>query len=176
MAPKDENELRHMIYTAIEHTGPVAIRYPRGNGLGGPSDPELKAIAIGESEVIKEGEEMVIIALGNCVAPSLEAAVGLEKEGHSVAVINCRFVKPLDRKLAVTAQKVGRVLIVEENIRQGGLGGAFLELLNDMDIENVRIKRIGLPDKFIEHGPAGLLRKNYYLDAEGIMQKARELL
>ena len=176
MAPKDENELRHMIYTAIEHTGPVAIRYPRGNGLGVPCDPELKAIAIGESEVIKEGEEMVIIALGNCVAPSLEAAVGLEKEGHSVAVINCRFVKPLDRKLAETARKVGRVLIVEENIRQGGLGGAFLELLNDMDIGNVRIKRIGLPDKFIEHGPAGLLRKNYSLDAEGIMQKARELL
>ena len=176
MAPKDENELRHMIYTAIEHSGPVAIRYPRGNGLGVPCDPELKAIAIGESEVIKEGEEMVIIALGNCVAPSLEAAVGLEKEGRSVAVINCRFVKPLDRKLAETARKVGRVLIVEENIRQGGLGGAFLELLNDMDIENVRIKRIGLPDKFIEHGPAGLLRKNYYLDAEGIMQKARELL
>jgi 1-deoxy-D-xylulose-5-phosphate synthase len=176
MSPKDENELRHMIYTAIEHSGPVAIRYPRGNGLGVPCDPELKAIAIGESEVIKEGEEIVIIALGNCVAPSLEAAAGLEKEGRSAAVINCRFVKPLDRKLAETARKVGRVLIVEENIRQGGLGGAFLELLNDMDIENVRIKRIGLPDKFIEHGPSGLLRKNYYLDAEGIMQKARELL
>jgi 1-deoxy-D-xylulose-5-phosphate synthase len=176
MAPKDENELRHMIYTAIEHTGPVAIRYPRGNGLGVPCDPELKVIAIGESEVIKEGEEMVIIALGNCVAPSLEAAVGLENEGHSVAVINCRFVKPLDKRLAETARKVGRVLIVEENIRQGGLGGAFLELLNDMGIENVRIKRIGLPDKFIEHGPAGLLRKNCGLDADGIMQKARELL
>jgi 1-deoxy-D-xylulose-5-phosphate synthase len=175
MAPKDENELRHMIYTAIEHTGPVAIRYPRGNGLGVPCDPELKAIAIGESEVIKEGEEMVIIALGNCVAPSIEAAVGLENEGHSVAVINCRFVKPLDKRLAETARKVGRVLIVEENIRQGGLGGAFLELLNDMGIENVRIKRIGLPDKFIEHGPAGLLRKNCGLDAEGIMQKAKEL-
>ncbi|SPD75783.1 1-deoxyxylulose-5-phosphate synthase, thiamine-requiring, FAD-requiring [uncultured Desulfobacterium sp.] len=176
MAPKDENELRHMIYTALEHPGPVAIRYPRGNGLGVVCDPELKAIAIGEAEVIKDGGEILIIALGNCVQPSLEAAEELEKEGRSVAVVNCRFVKPLDKRLADMAARIGRVLVVEENIRQGGLGSAFLEMLNDNGIEGVHIRRIGLPDKFIEHGPAGLLREKYGLDAEGIVQKARELL
>ncbi|MBW2144216.1 MAG: 1-deoxy-D-xylulose-5-phosphate synthase, partial [Deltaproteobacteria bacterium] len=176
MAPKDENELRHMIYTALKHPGPVAIRYPRGTGLGVTLDPEYKTIPMGQAEILQEGNDLMILALGNTVPPSLEAGARLEKEGLSVSVVNCRFVKPLDNRLAEIAASTGRVLVVEENIRQGGLGGAVLELFNDLGIENVRIKRIGLPDKFIEHGPANLLRENYGLDTTGILKAARDLL
>lgn len=176
MAPKDENELRHMIYTALKQPGPVAIRYPRGKGLGVPLDPEYKTIPMGQSETLKEGKDLVILALGSTVYPCLEAAANLEKEGSSVGVVNCRFVKPLEKGLAQIAASTGRVLVVEENIRQGGLGGAVLELFNDLVVENVFVKRLGLPDKFIEHGPADLLREYYGLDTAGIYKAAKELL
>jgi 1-deoxy-D-xylulose-5-phosphate synthase len=175
MAPKDENELRHMLYTALKHPGPAAIRYPRGNGLGIPLDPNYESIPIGQVEILKEGEDLVIIALGSMVSPSMEAAALLEKEEFSVGVINCRFVKPLDKKLVDYARAAGKVLVVEENVRQGGLGGAILELFNDLDVHNVRIKRIGLPDKFIEHGSSSLLREKYGLDTSGILEEARNL-
>ena len=175
MAPKDENELKHMLYTALNHSGPVAIRYPRGTGLGVPMDPEYKAIPIGESEMLREGKDLLIIALGSMVSPAMEAATMLEKEDLSVGVVNCRFVKPLDKTLADQARAVGKVLVVEENIRQGGLGSAVLELFNDMDLKNVRLKRIGLPDKFVEHGPLALLREKYGLDRSGVLKKARDL-
>ena len=175
MAPKDENELRQMLYTALTHSGPVAIRYPRGTGLGVPMDPEYKAIPIGESEILREGKDLLIIALGSMVSPAMEAAAILEEEDLSVGVANCRFVKPLDKALADQASAVGRVLVVEENIRQGGLGSAVLESFSDMDIKNVRLKRIGLPDKFVEHGPLGFLREKYGLDSSGILKEARDL-
>jgi len=175
MAPKDENELRHMLYTAIKHSGPVAIRYPRGTASGVPIDKEYKTIPIGESELLREGQDLLIIALGSMVSPSMEAARILEEEGLSVGVVNCRFVKPLDKRLADHAKAAGKVLVVEENIRQGGLGGAILELFNDMDVQNVRLKRIGLPDKFVEHGPLDLLREKYGLDTSGILKEARDL-
>jgi 1-deoxy-D-xylulose-5-phosphate synthase len=105
----------------------------------------------------------------------MEAATILKKEDLSVGVINCRFVKPLDKTLADQARAVGRVLVVEENIRQGGLGSALLEVFNDMDIQDVRLKRIGLPDKFVEHGPLALLREKYGLDTPGILKEARDL-
>jgi 1-deoxy-D-xylulose-5-phosphate synthase len=175
MAPKDENELRHMLHTALEQSGPVAIRYPRGVGVGIPLDSVYKSIPIGESEVLKEGKDLLIIALGSTVSPAMEAAMTLEEEGVSVGVVNCRFVKPLEKTLAQRAETVGKVLVVEENISQGGLGGALLELLNDMGMENIRIKRMGLPDKFIEHGPLALLREKYGLDAPGILKAARVL-
>jgi 1-deoxy-D-xylulose-5-phosphate synthase len=175
MAPKDENELRHMVYTALEQSGPVAIRYPRGAGVGVPLDSVYKSIPIGESEVLKEGKDLLIIALGNMVSPAMAAARTLEEEGASVGVVNCRFVKPLDQTLAQKAEAVGKILVVEENIGQGGLGGAMLELLSDMGVQNVRIKRMGLPDKFIEHGPSALLREIYGLDASGILKEARAL-
>ncbi|HEJ83800.1 MAG TPA: 1-deoxy-D-xylulose-5-phosphate synthase, partial [Desulfobacteraceae bacterium] len=120
MAPKDENELRHMLYTALQHPGPVAIRYPRGKGVGAAMDPEYKLLPIGQAEVLKEGKDLQIFALGSMVAPSLEAAAVLEKEGVSAGVVNCRFVKPLDSSLVDIAAASGRVLVVEENIRQGG--------------------------------------------------------
>ncbi|MBW2615798.1 MAG: 1-deoxy-D-xylulose-5-phosphate synthase, partial [Deltaproteobacteria bacterium] len=175
MAPKDENELRHMLYTALQQPGPVGIRYPRGKGHGVPMDKNYKNIPIGEAEILRQGKDLLILALGGTVNPSLEAAFHLEKEGCTACVVNCRFVKPLDRQLGELAGSIGRVLVVEENIRQGGLGGAVLELFNDMGIENVRTKRIGLPDKFVEHGPAALLREKYGLDSSGILKEARDL-
>lgn len=175
MAPKDENELRHMLYTAVQQPGPVAIRYPRGKGVGVPIDPEYKLIPIGQAEILVRGDDLIILALGSTVYPSLEAASLLEKEGFSVGVINCRFVKPLDMRLGELSAGVGRVLVVEENIRQGGFGGAVLEMFSDLGLEGVHVRRIGLPDKFIEHGAPGLLRHEYALDADGILEEARNL-
>ncbi len=175
MAPKDENELRHMIHTALKQSGPVAIRYPRGPGVGVPMDPEYKTIPVGEAEFLKEGRDLLIIALGSMVSPAREAARILEQEGVSAGVVNCRFVKPLDKRLAHKAQAVGKVLVVEENICQGGLGGALLELFGDMGVENVRVKRMGLPDQFVEHGPLAVLREKCGLDTSGILKEARNL-
>ncbi|MBW1782052.1 MAG: 1-deoxy-D-xylulose-5-phosphate synthase [Deltaproteobacteria bacterium] len=176
MAPKDENELRHMLYTALQHSGPVAIRYPRGKGVGVPIDPEYKLIPIGKAEVVREGDALQILALGSMVAPSLDAAASLEREGVSVGVVNCRFVKPLDRALVDMGASSARVLVVEENIRQGGLGGAVFELFNDAELRDVRVRRIGLPDKFVEHGPPEFLRAKYGLDSAGILKEAKALL
>ena len=176
MVPKDENELRHMLYTALQHDGPVAIRYPRGRGIGVPMDTEYKTIPIGEPEVLREGNDLQILAIGSMVYPSLNAAVALEKEGLSVGVVNCRFVKPLDKGLVDIVSSSGRVLVVEENIRQGGFGGAILELFNDLGPKNMSVKRIGLPDKFVEHGPQDVLREKYGLDSAGIISEARDLL
>jgi 1-deoxy-D-xylulose-5-phosphate synthase len=175
MAPKDENELRHMIYTALNHDGPVAIRYPRGVGMGVDLDPEYHLLNIGEAEILREGREVLIIALGSMVYPSMEAAEILAEEGISAGVVNCRSVKPLDKMLADYSRAAGRVLVVEENISQGGLGGAILELFSDMEMTNLLVKRLGLPDKFVEHGPLSLLREKCGLSGQGIAQKAREL-
>lgn len=176
MAPKDENELRHMLYTALQHDGPVAIRYPRGRGIGVPMDKEYKTIPIGKPEILREGNDLQILAIGSMVYPSLNAAAALEKEGLSVGVVNCRFVKPLDKGLVGIVSSSGRVLVVEENIRQGGFGGAILELFNDLGLKNMSVKRMGLPDKFVEHGPQDFLRKKYGLDSAGIIREARDLL
>jgi 1-deoxy-D-xylulose-5-phosphate synthase len=176
MAPKDENELRHMLFTALKHSGPVAIRYPRGRGLGVSLDREYRVIPIGESEVLKEGKDLTLIALGSMVQPSLEAAAEMEKEGLSATVINCRFVKPLDKKLADYARRNGKVLVVEENIQQGGLGSAVLELFSDVGLREVTVKRLGLPDSFVEHGPVQVLREKLGLDKTGIVKAARALL
>jgi len=176
MAPKDENELRHMLYTALHHSGPVAIRYPRGKGVGAAMDPAYKLLPMGEAEILKAGNDIQIFAIGSMVAPSMDAAAVLEEEGVSVGVVNCRFVKPLDHGLVDIAASSGRVLAVEENIRQGGFGGAVLELFNDAGLRDVRVRRIGLPDTFVEHGPQDVLRAKYGLDTAGILQEARSLL
>ena len=175
MAPKDENELRHMLFTALNHNGPVAIRYPRGNGLGVPMDEAYQLLPMGEIEILKEGKDLQVLALGSMVQPSLEAARILESEGISAGVLNCRFAKPMDRKIVDIAAGSGRLLVVEENVRMGGLGSGALELFNDMGVQDIRIKRMGLPDLFVEQGPSGLLRKNLGLDAEGIAKEARDL-
>jgi 1-deoxy-D-xylulose-5-phosphate synthase len=109
------------------------------------------------------------------VRPSLEAAAILEQEGFSAAVVNCRFVKPLDTTLVEDAKSAGKVLVVEENIMQGGLSSAILELFSDAGLRNVTVRRMGLPDRFVEHGPVGVLREKYGLDTKGIVKEARDL-
>jgi 1-deoxy-D-xylulose-5-phosphate synthase len=137
-------------------------------------DTKYREIPIGQSETLKEGKDLLIFALGNTVHPSMEAAINLGKDGLSVGVVNCRFVKPIDPRLGELSASVGRVLVVEENIRQGGLGGAVLELFSDLGIANVKVRRMGLPDKFVEHGNPALLREIYCLDTSGILKEARD--
>jgi 1-deoxy-D-xylulose-5-phosphate synthase len=176
MAPKDENELQHMLYSALKYPGPVAIRYPRSAGEGIELDWEFKEIPLGKAELIKDGKDLTIIAIGNLVYQALKAAEDLEKEGVSLAVINARFVKPLDEELILAfAKKTGKIITVEENALIGGLGSAVCELLADRNI-SVKIKRIGLPDKFIEHGDLKTLKRKYALTSEALKNTALELL
>ena len=177
MAPKDEDELRHMLYTAVEHNGPIAVRYPRGQGVGVDFTSTLKKIPIGKAEVVRDGEDLLILGLGASVHYALDAAQQLEEKGFQATVVNARFVKPLDEQLILTlAAKCGRVLTVEENVALGGFGSAVLELLSDKGLTGIPVKRLAVPDKFMEHGKPDLLRKNYGLDAEGILKGALEIL
>jgi len=177
MAPKDENELRDMLFTAVEHPGPVALRYPRGRGQGVAFSSTLSKVPIGKAEVLREGKDLLILALGASVYPSLEAARELEKQGFSVTVVNARFLKPLDEPLILSlAAQHGRVLTVEENVLAGGFGSAVLELLADRDLFGVTLKRLGIPDIFVEHGTQGVLRQKYDLDAAGILKHALVIL
>jgi len=176
MAPRDENELRRMLYTAVDHDGPIAVRYPRGSGTGCPLDETILPIEIGRSDVLKTGEDLLIFAVGYPVSDALEAAGNLEKEGISAAVVDCRFVKPLDADRILTlARKIPRILTIEENILQGGFGSAVLECLMDAGLSGVTVRRLGIPDAFVEHGSQALLRAKYGLDAAGIAAAARKL-
>lgn len=177
MVPKDENELQHMLYSALKYPNPVAIRYPRGAGVGVSLDWEFKEIPFGKGEVLKSGKDLTILAVGSMVYPALKAALEAEKFGLSVEVINARFVKPLDEDLILSsAQKTKRVLLVEENTLIGGFGSAVLELLTDKGIKGIEVKRLGLPDKFIEHGDLKTLHAKYHLNTEGILLKIKEFL
>jgi 1-deoxy-D-xylulose-5-phosphate synthase len=177
MAPKDENELRHMLFTALQHDGPVAIRYPRGEAIGVPLDKEYSLIPVNSSaEIITEGNDLAIAAIGSMVYPALEAATALKAEGISATVINCRTVTPIDKKIAEVSMKTGHLLTVEENVRSGGLGGALLEFLEDAGLYTVKTRRLALPDKFIEHGPIPVLKEKYGLDKTGIIREAKILL
>ncbi|RNC68378.1 MAG: 1-deoxy-D-xylulose-5-phosphate synthase [Desulfuromonadales bacterium] len=169
MAPKDENELRHMLKTAVYADRPMAMRYPRGAGYGLPLDQDLHAIEIGRGELLAMGDDLTIVAIGSTVYPALEAAKLLEAKGIKATVVNARFVKPLDRDLILgTARQTGCVVTVEENALQGGFGSAVLELLSDEGLTDVRVKRIGIPDRYIEQGPQSQLRADLGLDATGI--------
>ncbi len=176
MAPKDENELRKMLFTAISHEGPVAIRYPRGPGLGVEMDRDLEAIPFGKAEILKEGSNLVILALGSMVRNAFEASEILAERGISCTVINARFVKPLDVSITHLAAKAGRLIIAEENTRQGGFASAVMESLNDEGIYSVKISRIALPDAFIEHGPQGVLREKYGVSTSAILKAAEGLM
>ena len=176
MAPKDENELRKMLFTALSHDGPVAIRYPRGPGLGVEIDRELEAVPFGRAEILKEGSDIVIVALGSMVTKAIEASGILGEKGISVAVINARFVKPLDLTILHLAAKAGRMIIAEENTRLGGLGSAVMESLSDEGIYSVKIARVALPDAFIEHGPQEVLREKYGVGTASIVKAAEGLM
>ena len=176
MAPKDENELQHMLYSALRYSGPVAIRYPRSSGEGVNLDWDFKEIPFGKAELLKDGKDITVIAIGNTVYQALKVAEELEKEDISLAVINARFVKPLDENLILDfAKKTGKIITVEENTLIGGFGSAVCEFLADKNV-SVKIKRIGLPDKFIEHGDLKTLKKNYGLTSEYIKQVVLELI
>jgi 1-deoxy-D-xylulose-5-phosphate synthase len=177
MAPKDENELQHMVKTAVQYDGPVSVRYPRGVSLGVKMDDAPQALPIGKGELLKDGTDVAIIAIGVSVWQAHQAAERLRQEGVSTAVVNARFAKPLDQELiASVAKRVRYVVTVEEGCRMGGFGSAVLESLSDAGITGVMTKVLGLPDWYIEQGPQDLLRERYGLTAEGIYQSVKELI
>lgn len=171
MAPKDENELQHMLKTAVYHSGPVAVRYPRGNGEGVPMDEELQHLPIGKGEILREGSDVLLIAIGNMVRETLKATQSLSAQGIEAAVINARYVKPLDEELILDyARRTKNVVTIEEHVLMGGFGSAVLELFEAAGLTDVKVKRIGIPDEFVEHGKQNILRANYGLTAEGIIE------
>ncbi|HXF93192.1 MAG TPA: 1-deoxy-D-xylulose-5-phosphate synthase [Nitrospiraceae bacterium] len=177
MAPKDENELQHMVKTCLTYNGPASVRYPRGVSLGVEMDREPTALPIGKGELLRDGKDVAIVAVGVTVWQAVRAAERLEQEGISAAVVNARFVKPLDKDLIVgVARRVRYLVTVEEGCKMGGFGSAVLEALSDEGVTHLRTKLIGLPDWYIEQGPQDLLREKYGLTAEGIYQSVKVLM
>ena len=177
MAPKDENELSIMLRTAVDHDGPIAIRYPRGAAEGVALENDTIPIPIGKGEVLKKGEDLVIFAIGRTVTEALSAHAMLKEHDISATVVNCRFVKPLDTDLIGSlSKKIPRLITVEENVRQGGFGSAVLECLSDLGITGFQLKCIGIPDTFVEHGSQEFLRSKYGIDAAAIVNAAKRLM
>jgi 1-deoxy-D-xylulose-5-phosphate synthase len=175
MAPKDENELRHMLKTALEYEGPIALRYPRGKVIGVPLEEPLKDLSIGRAEILVEGEDLLILAIGDRVRPTLEAIWQLQREGFYPALVNARFVKPIDKALLEKRAFGFKVIItIEENALIGGFGSGVMETLAELNID-VPVCRIGLPDQFVEHGDQESLRQKYGLDKQGIYKKLKEI-
>ena len=176
MAPKDESEMRDMMLTAIDHNGPAALRYPRGNGVGVDISSAPQKLDIGKGEILREGTDAAIIAYGSMVYPALEAAAILEKNGIDATIINARFVKPLDSELILGAARDHELIVtVEEAYLAGGFGSAVMELLekNNM-LERVKVVRIGVPDEIVTHGDPKFLLGKYGLNAEGIASRVQE--
>jgi len=177
MSPRDLNELQHMLKTAVEHTGPIALRYPRESLPHPFLDKKLETLPIGSSEILKEGTDATILAVGSMVNPALEVAQLLERSGVSLEVVNCRFIKPLDEEqICRSALRTGTCITIEENVLDGGFGSAVLECLERNRIYGVDVKRLGLPDSFLEHGTAAQIRSKYGLDTQGILQEVTHFL
>ncbi len=174
-APKDENELQHMLYTAVNAGVPMSIRYPRGSGHGVAIDPDFKELPIGKGELLRQGSDVALIAFGSTAHHALAAADGLAAIGVGCAVVNARYAKPIDGELiAAVAQKTGRIVTIEDNTVCGGFGSAVAELAARMGLYPLKIECIGLPDRFIEHGPQDYLRSMCDLDAAGITRRIRQ--
>lgn len=177
MAPKDENELQHMLKTAIDHDGPAALRYPRGNGYGISLDQAFQPLPLGKSEMLREGTSGALLAVGSTVYPAREAAENLAADGLDFSVVNVRFIKPLDRDAIISlARATGTLITVEENAVQGGFGTAVLELLEEEGIEGVKVLRLGYPDLYVEQGEQSELRAKFGLDAPGITERVRAFM
>jgi 1-deoxy-D-xylulose-5-phosphate synthase len=178
MEPKDHHELSSMLEMALGHDGPVAIRYPRGTIESLPVYPSSHTrFRIGEAEVLKDGKDVALIALGRAVYSAQRVSEKLEKDGISAMVINARFVKPIDRNLfSSVVSLIPRVVTIEENALQGGFGSAMLECINEMDIPHIRVRRIGIPDVFVEQGSQSELRRKYGLDDDGIYLSVHSFL
>ncbi len=177
MMPKDENEGQHMVKTAIEYNdGPIALRYPRGNGLGVPMDEELKTIPIGSWEVLEEGTSAAILTFGTTIPMALQAAEELREEGISVEVVNARFIKPLDGAMldSLAARQIPLVTL-EEAVLQGGFGSSVLEYYNEQQQE-VNVSRIGIPDAFIEHGDVPELLNEIHISVEDLKKQIKSQL
>jgi 1-deoxy-D-xylulose-5-phosphate synthase len=177
MAPKDENELQHMLYTAIRHEGPVAIRYPRGVGEGVELSDSLMELPIGKGELLREGKDILLLPIGNRVTPSMDAAMGLEKLGIDAAVINPRFIKPMDSELILEwTKKTGKIVTVEDNVAMGGFGSAVLELLTGQHLSHIKVRNLGYGDRYMEHATQEILWKKGLIDAPAIINAAMELI
>jgi len=176
MAPKDEGEMRDMLFTMVEHNGPAAMRYPRGNGVGADIEREPQLLEIGKGEILRDGGEIAIVAYGSMVHPSLAAAENLAKEGLETTVVNARFVKPLDAPLLLALARTKRLIVtVEEAYLAAGFGSAVLELLEENGLQDkVRVVRMGIPDRLITHGDPKLLLAKYGLDSDGIYTRVKE--
>ncbi len=175
-APKDENELQHMLYTGVRYTGgPFAFRYPRGTAQGVLLDAELQELPIGQGEVLREGRDVAILALGVWAPVALKAAEQLALEGIEAWVVNPRWVKPLDADLVErVARDTGCLITVEEAALAGGFGSAVLETLAARGLADVRVKRLGIPDQLVPHGKPQYYLEQFGLSAEGIALAARE--
>lgn len=177
MAPKDEQELQHMLFTAINTPGPTAVRYARGNGTGIGLTTNYEKIPIGTGELLREGKDILLVAVGERVATALEAAEKLLKVGIDAAVINPRFITPLDGDLiSEWAQKTGKIITIEDNAKKGGFGSAVLELLVSRDLNNISCRILGIPDRFLEHADQDTLRRLARIDAPSIITTAIELV
>lgn len=176
MSPKDENELRHMLYSAYVWKRPAVVRYPRGEAQGVAMDGAFKEIPLGTWELLKDGKDLAIVACGNTVYPALSAARQLEHEGIQCSVVNGRFVKPMDRDMILSlARTVPRILTVEENALIGGFGSGVMEVLSEEGVI-IPLKRLGIPDTFLPHGSQGSLRQSIGIDREGIQRFIQQWL
>ncbi|MBT2571646.1 1-deoxy-D-xylulose-5-phosphate synthase [Planococcus sp. ISL-110] len=177
MMPKDENEGQHMVKTAIDYNGgPIALRYPRGNGLGVPMDEELQALPIGSWEVLKSGTDAVILTFGTTIPMALHAAEQLLEQGISVQVVNARFIKPMDQAMLhrIFERKIP-VVTIEEAVLQGGFGSAVLEFAQENDYRESAIDRLGIPDQFIEHGDVSELMDEIHLNSDEVVRVVKKL-
>lgn len=176
MAPKDEAELRNMLYTSLQWDHPVAIRYPKAPGQGIPLAEGFETVPLGRWETLKEGNNGMILAVGPLVYEALEAARQLEHEGISVGVVNARFVKPLDEKLLFEIGKKARwILTLEDGVLQGGFGSAVASALRDKELFKTQVHSLGYPDSLLPQGSSSQIRKLFFLDREGIANRVRKL-
>jgi len=177
MAPKDENELQNMLYSATKYNAPTAIRYPRGKGLGVALDETFQYLEVGKSEVLQEGTDILMIAVGSMVHPATNVANTLEQKGYSVGIINARFIKPLDQTTLLSQiSKAKHIITLEENVLTGGFGSAVSELLKTNGNTDCSILSIGIPDEFVPHGNTDILKKELQLDEDGILQQISSFL
>ena len=174
MAPKDENELRHMLKTALSFNGPISVRYPRGSGVGVDITEPMHELPIGKAEVLREGKELCFWAIGSMVQSAVQAADKLKEQGIDAGVVNMRFAKPLDKELLIEhAKRYGKLVTLEEGVLAGGVGSEVLEILDDAGLlQQCAVLRLGIPDEFVTHGDKKLLFRDLGLDTDAIVQKA----
>lgn len=178
MAPKDENELRHMLKTALSFNGPISVRYPRGSGVGVGITEPMQELPIGKAEVLREGKELCFWAIGSMVQSAVQAADKLKEQGIDAGVVNMRFAKPLDKDLLIEhAKRYGKIVTLEEGVLAGGVGSEVLEILDDAGLlQQCAVLRLGIPDEFVTHGDKKLLFRDLGLDTDAIVQKAAEFV